>query len=427
MTTRVAAALHGITSKSAVVHVNGWVKAIRRHKDIAFIAVNDGSTAENLQVVVASPVNVAREVAVGASVHVVGTLEQSHGRRQKVELAATTIAPVGVSSDFPIEQHQHAFNRDLLNRDWTHLRPRTSHVATLLRLSSRLSHALSAYFTDHDYTQIHPPILTSSDAEGAGEQLALGQSASDLFKVSRVGLTVSTQLHLEACMMGLGKVWTMAPVFRADRSDTNRHVSEFRMVEAELAFVDDLDVLMDHVEDMLRCVCSTVCSDASFEELQHLDQRLSVDVRPRWKALHGKWRRITYHEAILELGVQNLSAEHERRLAQAGPVFVTHYPTHLKPFYMLPSSRATVACFDLLLPDLGELVGGSLREHRVDELTNAMRGLEDMEWYADLRRWGTVPHGGYGMGFERLVTWLAGVNNIRDVIAFPRWRGHIRA
>lgn len=347
---------------------------------------------------------------------------------------------------------------------------------------------MTSHFARQDFVQCHPPIITSSDCEGAGEVFTVApeapstpttESASqekehgDLFFGSPKYLTVSSQLHLEALAQSVNKVWALSPTFRAEKSDTARHLSEFYMLEAELAFVDDLQVVMNVVEDLLRAVATELQSSVVGQELleirarDHSTDAASVSqstLAQRWQGLiDGPWPRITYEAAIQHLRdavaqgkaefefapghEDGLQTEHERYLAvslgRGGPVFVTDYPRNIKPFYMAPSTKpnvegqtpSTVACFDLLVPELCELVGGSMREHRLPELLKSMEehGLQGMagtdveasegslQWYVDLRRYGSVPHGGFGLGFDRLLCYLSGVSNIRDIVSFPRW------
>lgn len=345
--------------------------------------------------------------------------------------------------------------------------------------------------------QTHTPVITSSDCEGAGEVFTVSSNASTssdqkpvegkaaavehFFKTPKY-LTVSAQLHLEALAQSVGKVWTLSPTFRAEKSDTPRHLSEFYMLEAEVAFEDDLNRIMDVVENMLRSVAKSLRESRTVEELLQIarnrEEESETDdahettttakvLQQRWDGLLSEepWPRMTYEEAIEALqlaesksGIQfeheatyetGFQAEHERYLAKTigrgTPIFVTHYPRHQKPFYMTPSitnGRETVECFDLLVPDLCELAGGSMREHRSDELKAAMRShgllkntgeqtdaddVSNMQWYIDLRKYGSVPHGGFGLGFDRLICYLSGVSNIRDVVAFPRWHGRCDA
>jgi asparaginyl-tRNA synthetase len=347
---------------------------------------------------------------------------------------------------------------------------------------------MTSHLARQDFVQCHPPIITSSDCEGAGEVFTIApdaQSSStlepanqvkaheDLFFGSPKYLTVSSQLHLEALAQSVNKVWALSPTFRAEKSNTARHLSEFYMLEAELAFVDDLRVVMNVVEDLLRAVATELQSSMVGQELletrarDHSAGAASLShsaLAQRWQGLiDGPWPRITYAAAIQHLDdavlqgkvefefapghEDGLQTEHERYLAESlgrgGPLFVTDYPRTIKPFYMAPSTDSkvegqapsTVACFDLLVPELCELVGGSMREHRLAELLKSMEahGLLDMaeieseaargslQWYVDLRRYGSVPHGGFGLGFDRLLCYLSGVSNIRDVVSFPRW------
>ncbi len=367
-----------------------------------------------------------------------------------------------------------------------HLRPRLPLNALLLRLRSLVTAQVTSYFAKNNFIQCHPPIITSSDCEGAGEVFTVEPAASDATPAPVPGssgqtkklpdpffgapkyLTVSSQLHLEALAQSVDKVWTLSPTFRAEKSDTARHLSEFYMLEAEVAFVDDMKDVMDVVENMLRSVAVELQASRVGQELleahareQSEDSKLvSRDVlAQRWQGLaDGPWPRIKYEEAMQHLKdattqgkVQfefspehedGLQTEHERYLAEhlgkGGPIFVTDYPSSMKPFYMLPSSAPgadTVACFDLLVPEICELVGGSMREHRLPELKKSMldHGLRtaadssaeasdgSLQWYLDLRRYGSVPHGGFGLGFDRLICYLSGVQNIRDVVAFPRY------
>jgi asparaginyl-tRNA synthetase len=374
-----------------------------------------------------------------------------------------------------------------------HLRTRTPFNSALLQLRSYAISSLTRFFTEQDFLQAQTPIITSSDCEGAGEVFRVdpadqqrhgsnGAETLDSFFRDPKYLTVSSQLHLEALAQSVGNVWTLSPTFRAERSDTSRHLSEFYMLEAEMAFTDDLNVVMDLLESMLRHLVTDLHGARvgqqilaeSKRELADLTPR--TEVRDRWDGLMAdQWPRIRYDEAIdlLQRSAQKfnhkvdwhagLQSEHEKYVAaavgQGRPVFVTHYPRALKAFYMraTPESdaigdtqpdRDTVECFDLLVPDYCELAGGSMREHRLEPLLDAMRvkglatspqegseaatssNLEllrgsagSLEWYVDLRRWGSIPHGGFGLGFDRLLAYLAGVQSIRDMVTFPRWHG----
>jgi len=380
-----------------------------------------------------------------------------------------------------------------------HLRPRIPYNALLLRLRSQVIASLTSFFDERGFVQVHPPIITSSDCEGAGEvfmieapkelqsisspQETMPENHAETFFRTTKYLTVSSQLHLEALAMAVKNVWTLSPTFRAEKSDTARHLSEFYMLEAEMAFVDDANEIMDIIEDMVKYITARVVGSRIGHELlasgkqntesDHVD---SDGLKTRWDTiLHGTWPRITYHQACQHISkdaqeakasfdeipdeTSGLDTEHERYIAETvgkgGPVFVTDYPKEIKPFYMAPSGAKsssgvgqvpTVACWDLLMPDVCEVVGGSMREHRLEELEKMMaakglakpnsgdmsepdtlNGTHDekeeagLQWYLDLRRYGSVPHGGFGLGFDRLLGYLAGVNNIRDVVTFPRY------
>ena len=332
---------------------------------------------------------------------------------------------------------------------------------------------MTEFFAEKEYTQTHPPIITSSDCEGAGEVFNVTSSHKvtedddGTFFRSTKYLTVSSQLHLEALAQSIGKVWTLSPTFRAEKSDTARHLSEFYMLEAEVSFVEKMDDVMDLVEDMLRHMTKGLHQSRVGQELLHgkrsgeTDEegsKRSEELERRWQGMmNGPWPRITYTEAIdlLQASTETfeypptwglgLQAEHERYIAsevgKGSPIFVTCYPKNIKPFYMLPSTHdpSTVECFDLLVPEVCEIVGGSMREHRLKPLVASMRELGmvsslegttveeadfgSLKWYVDLRRWGSVPHGGFGLGFDRLLGYLAGVQNIREIVTFPRWVG----
>lgn len=350
------------------------------------------------------------------------------------------------------------------------MRSRIPANANLLQLRSYIISRLTNFFASREFVQCHPPIITSSDCEGAGEVFAISSNAaateenkSAHFFRSPKYLTVSTQLHLEALAAALPRVWALSPTFRAEKSDTARHLSEFYMLEVEASFINSLDPLLAFVEEMTKDLVSGILSSRIGAETLIVAGERASEIEQRWKGLlEDEWSRMTYTEAIdaLQSAVNcnqvkfvfppiwgaGLQAEHEKFLAQTlggngkgGPVFVTDYPRELKPFYMLPSagemdeSRRTVACFDLLLPAVGELVGGSLREHRYDKLVESMKtfglafdgddDLGNLRWYAELRKWGSAEHGGFGMGFDRLLCYLGGVENIREIVTFPRWVG----
>lgn len=370
-----------------------------------------------------------------------------------------------------------------------HLRPRTPFNSALLRFRSDLIASLTQFFASRDFIQTQTPIITSSDCEGAGEVFTVSpankeedETDESFFRAPKY-LTVSSQLHLEALAQSVGNVWTLSPTFRAERSDTSRHLSEFYMLEAEVSFVDELGGVMDLLENMLRHVGTELYDSRVVQELRSPakdkssgdgagDRTSPAEVESRWQGLtQPSWPRITYSEAIEMLKadehlfthkpnwIEGLQSEHEKHVAsvvgKGKPVFVTDYPREIKAFYMRPTRsehrstpeppRETVECFDLLVPEFCEIAGGSMREHRLSQLLDAMkaRGIVTppleaaahpetdgevppagaLDWYADLRRWGCPPHGGFGLGFDRLVAYLSGVQTIRDTVTFPRWYG----
>ena len=362
-----------------------------------------------------------------------------------------------------------------------HLRPRTPLNAVLLKLRSEAIASLTRFFADRSFTQTHPPIITSSDCEGAGEvftitpatDAASQDGAQDSFFRSKKYLTVSTQLHLEALAQAVGNVWTLSPVFRAEKSDTSRHLSEFYMLEAEMSFVDDLGPVMDLTEDMLRSLSTDLFETSTVQDLLSRSRQTGSDLAPaeevrrRWEGLMSQdWPRITYSDAVTLLQQKadlfehkpawsaGLQSEHEKYLADyvgggEKPVFITNYPRDIKAFYMRetqPASSeaqqlpgATVDCFDLVVPEFCEIAGGSMREHRLEPLLEVMKrqgilkpqagsdvenvSANGLDWYVDLRRWGCPPHGGFGLGFDRLLSYLSGVQTVRDIVSFPRWFG----
>ncbi|KAG9197253.1 asparaginyl-tRNA synthetase [Epicoccum nigrum] len=427
----------------------------------------------------------AEDLSTGAAVTVTGKWKPSPGGKQSHELQVEDIRVLG-ANDAATSPIQKKYQTAEYLRTIPHLRPRLPFNALILRLRSLVTAQVTSYFAKNDFVQCHPPIITSSDCEGAGEVFSVEPASSDAMSEQAPGLdsqpkklpdpffgspkylTVSSQLHLEALAQSVDRVWTLSPTFRAEKSDTARHLSEFYMLEAEVAFVDDLEDVMDVVENMLRSVATELQASRVGQELLEARAKEQNDGTPsilrdalaqRWQGLiDGPWPRITYAEAIQHLKdattqgnvtfefspehEDGLQTEHERYLAEhlgkGSPIFVTDYPRTMKPFYMLPSSTSssgTVACFDLLVPEICELVGGSMREHRLPELqqsmaTHGLRSAVDsstetsdgsLQWYMDLRQYGSVPHGGFGVGFDRLICYLSGVQNIRDVVAFPRY------
>ncbi|KAI5776874.1 hypothetical protein EDC01DRAFT_624674 [Geopyxis carbonaria] len=436
------------------ITLHGWVRTFRKMKKVCFAGISDGSTFGTVQAVIPTPQ--AAGLSIGSSVRLTGKWIGSSHSGQAYELQAEHVQVLGEGNaeEYPI---QNKYQTPEFLRTLPHLRPRIPRYAALLHLRSFLTSNLMTFFAENEFVQCSPPIITSSDCENAGEVFSVVSSDKEdggFFKTPKY-LTVSTQLHLEALASAVPRVWSLSPTFRAEKSQTNRHLCEFYMLEAELSFIETLDPLLDFIETMIKNLVTSLMQARIGKELLSLDAEKELGMARRWSSLiqPGQWARITYTSAIelLQTAVKNgdaefefplmwgtsLQTEHEKYLAaHFGPVFVTDYPRDAKPFYMLTSpatvgktgdSGETVACFDLLLPDVGELIGGSLREHRYEELLQRMQdaGMSqgELEWYTELRKFGSVPHGGFGMGMERLMCYLANVENIREVVAFPRWVG----
>ncbi|KDE02418.1 asparaginyl-tRNA synthetase [Microbotryum lychnidis-dioicae p1A1 Lamole] len=447
--------------------ISGWIRSCRRQKNVTFAVLNDGSDVKGIQAVMAAGLDHA--LAVGCSAALTGRFVPSRGRGQEMEFQVDQIQLLG-SSDaetYPIPNTKQGVPLPILRRN-AHLRPRTPSIAAMLRVRSELALAAAQHFRSQDFVRVEPPLITSSDCEGAGEVFRVesgsppGSTPSSSFATATIPtsppppprpsryLTVSSQLHLEALASSLARVWTLSPTFRAEESDTSRHLQEFYMLEAELGFLpartpDANQVVMNVVEDLVRHLVTTAITMKELEAFVTLRPTL-LDELNQLAPTNKRYARMTYTEAIQVLQHQEasfpgtftfepvwgkgLQTEHERWLAETcirGPLFVTDYPKGSKPFYMLSNdepSRETVACFDLLVPRLGELVGGSLREHRAERMEQALdqHGLnkERYGWYLDLRRFGTTQHGGFGLGWERLIAIVTGQENVRECIAFPR-------
>ncbi|NXB86110.1 SYNM protein, partial [Vidua chalybeata] len=431
----------------------GWVRSVRSQKEVLFLHINDGSSLESLQVV-ADPSLEKRDLTFGSAVEVQGKLVKSPHRMQNMELQAETIHVVGPCDiwSFPLKMKE----RHPLEyvRQFPHLRCRNNTLGALLRIRSEATAGIHSFFQDNGYVHIHTPIITSNDCEGAGELFQIEVKAKEsaekthFFNVPAF-LTVSGQLHLEVMAGAFTHVFTFGPTFRAENSQSRRHLAEFYMVEAELSFTENLQDIMQVMEDLFKTVTSTVLSKCPCDvELFH------KYIAPAQKVMHVTGKncnpvilffsscRISYSEAveILKQAPQtftfkpewgcDLQTEHEKYLVKhcgEVPVFVVNYPYDLKPFYMRDNEdgpQHTVAAVDLLVPGVGELCGGSLREERLPFLESRLQrlGLTDAyQWYLDLRKFGSVPHGGFGMGFERYLQYILGVDNIKDVIPFPRF------
>lgn len=436
------------------VLLKGWVRTRRDAKDFSFIEINDGSCLKNIQVIAADNLpnyEDLKRLTTGSSIAVRGELVASLGGSQKYEVKALDVEVYGFADDsFPLQKKKHT---DEYLRSIAHLRPRTNKYGAAFRIRSELSFAIHKFYNERGFRYVHTPIITASDCEGAGEMFqvtTLDLKNAPLTKEGKVDytqdffgkeahLTVSGQLNGEMYAMGLGDIYTFGPTFRAENSNTTRHAAEFWMIEPEMAFADINDD-MDLAEDMVRYCIKHIMHNCA-EDLELFDKFVSPGLL---EMLHNivdnNFARITYTQAIEimqasdkvfeyrpEYGV-DLQTEHERFLAEEHfkrPVIVRDYPKEIKAFYMrLNDDNKTVAAMDVLVPGIGELIGGSQREERLDVLMrrieeNGMK-VEDYEWYLDSRRYGTVPHAGFGLGFERMMLLITGIGNIRDVIPFPR-------
>ncbi|XP_043384108.1 probable asparagine--tRNA ligase, mitochondrial isoform X2 [Chelonia mydas] len=426
----------------------GWVRSVRSQKEVLFLHINDGSSLESLQVV-ADPTLEHRDLTFGSAVEVQGKLVKSLHRMQNVELKAENIRVVGPCDTlmFPFKPRE----RQPLeySRQFPHLRCRTNTLSSLLRVRSEATAAIHSFFKDNGYVHVHTPIITSNDCEGAGELFHVRTSNkvqepgenSHFFNVPAF-LTVSGQLHLEVMAGAFTQVFTFGPTFRAENSQSRRHLAEFYMVEAELSFTESLQDIIQVMEDLFKTATSIVLSKCP-QDVELFHKYVSPAQKGRLEQmLKNKFITISYTEAveILKRAPQtftfqpkwgsDLQTEHEKYLVKhcgEVPVFIVNYPYDLKPFYMRDNEdgpQHTVAAVDLLVPGIGELCGGSLREERPHFLQSrlARLGLADAyQWYLDLRQFGSAPHGGFGMGFERYLQCILGVDNIKDVIPFPRF------
>ncbi|WP_271406264.1 asparagine--tRNA ligase [Tenacibaculum soleae] len=452
------------------VHVKGWVRTFRSNR---FIALNDGSTINNIQCVVDfenTNEELLKRITTSAAVSVTGTLIESEGKGQTVEVKVTKLEILGDSNpdEYPIQPKKHSLE---FLRENAHLRIRTNTFSSVMRVRSALSFAVHKYFQENGFNYVNTPIITGSDAEGAGEMFHVTNFDANKAPVNEEGnidytqdffgketnLTVSGQLEAETYAMALGKVYTFGPTFRAENSNTTRHLAEFWMIEPEVAF-NDLDANMDLSEDFIKSVLGYVIENCK-DDLAFLDNRLTQEEKSKPQAqrsdmslleklnfvVNNNFKRVSYTEAIdilrnskpnkkkkfqfpvNEWGV-DLQSEHERYLVEKHfkcPVILFDYPATIKAFYMrLNDDGKTVRAMDVLFPGIGEMVGGSQREERLDVLKSKMADLnideEELWWYLDTRKFGTAVHSGFGLGFERLVLFTTGMGNIRDVIPFPR-------
>ncbi len=440
------------------VTVEGWIKTSRGSKNFGFIELTDGSSFKTLQVVYDDSLENFGEIykyPIYSSVKVEGKIVESPGAKQPIELKASSVEVLGLSNtDYPLQKKRHSLE---YLRTIAHLRPRANLLNAVFRVRSLLAYAIHKYFQERGYVYVHTPIITASDAEGAGEMFRVTTldekypplndngdiDYSEDFFGKLTNLTVSGQLEAEAFALAFRDVYTFGPTFRAENSNTARHAAEFWMIEPELAFAD-INVNMDVAEDMLKYILNYVLENA-VEEMNFFNSFVDKGLLERLNnVINNDFARITYTEAIdllqkadvefkypVSWGV-DLQTEHERYITEQvykKPVFVTDYPKEIKAFYMKQNDDGkTVAAMDLLVPGIGEIIGGSQREHREDVLRAKMEenglDMEEYNWYLELRKYGSVVHSGYGLGFERAVMYVTGVSNIRDVIPFPRTVGN---
>jgi asparaginyl-tRNA synthetase len=438
------------------VTATGWVRTARRGKGVAFVELTDGTCPGALQVVAAEGApafEILARASVGAALRVTGRLVESPAAGQRVELEAATVEVVGPSGpDYPLQKKRHGFE---FLRTIAHLRPRARTFGAVFRVRHALQMAIHRFFDGRGFVQVHTPIITASDAEGAGQMFRVTTLDADDppraegrvdFSKDFFGrpthLTVSGQLEAEIFALALRNVYTFGPTFRAENSNTSRHASEFWMIEPEMAFCD-LRGDMALAEDFVRGIVAEVLARCP-EDIDFFDQWVEQGLRARLEALvASRFEALTYTEAVAALEKSgrafeykvawgaDLQSEHERWLTEehvGGPAFVIDYPREIKAFYMRRNDDGrTVAAMDLLVPGVGEIIGGSQREERLDVLDEQLARF-DLEpeaywWYRDLRRWGSVPHAGFGLGFERMLMYVTGMQNIRDVIPFARTPG----
>ncbi|MCP3660543.1 MAG: asparagine--tRNA ligase [Bacteroidetes bacterium] len=454
------------------VNIKGWIRTCRDSKNVIFISLNDGSTISNLQIVFIPSLideEIKKELNTGACIEVIGTIEKSQGKNQNIELVGKEIKIIGKASaeEYPLQPKRHSLE---FLRSISHLRFRTNAFSAIFRVRNCLSFAIHKFFNENGFIYLNTPIITSCDAEGAGEMFTV--TSADLTKISKdydykqdffgkkVNLTVSGQLAGETGAMALGKIYTFGPTFRAENSNTSRHLAEFWMVEPEIAFYE-LNDNIDLAEEFLKYIIEYVLKNSQ-DDLKFLDKRYSDIQKSKPQnerddksliekleyIVKTRFQRITYTEAfdilrncsknkkkkfeylVKDWGI-DLQSEHERYLTEKHfkkPVVVTDYPKDIKAFYMYKNEDdKTVAAMDILVPGIGEIIGGAQREHRYDILKDSMDKFNvdknQLSWYLDTRKFGTAPHSGFGLGLERMIQLITGMDNIRDVIAFPRTPG----
>lgn len=433
------------------VVISGWVRTNRDNGKVGFIELNDGTFFKHAQCVynkeLLTSYDALASCKTGVALTIIGTLIETPTMKQPFEIQVTQFYLIGEADEtYPLQKKRHGY--DFL-REIAHLRPKTNTFMAMFRLRSVMSMAIHQFFQSQRFVYVHTPVLTGNDAEGAGQvfKAIVDEKKPDAFFNKPTSLTVSGQLHVEAFALAFKNVYTFGPTFRAEPSNTTRHASEFWMIEPEIAFAD----LKDDMELIEACVkyCIQYAFENAAEEMDFFNAMIDPTLKERLtKVAQTPFKKLTYTEAIEVLnkaiasGVKfenskihwgmDLQTEHERYLAETyalGPIFITDYPKDIKAFYMrLNDDKKTVAACDLLVPHVGELVGGSQREERLDILTETMthHGNKDgLEWYLDLRKYGGVPHAGFGIGFDRLLMFLTGMTNIRDIQPYPRTPGSI--
>ncbi|MCV3733780.1 asparagine--tRNA ligase [Mycoplasma enhydrae] len=426
--------------------IQGWVISNRGNDKVRFVTINDGSTVANLQVVIKGN-NINKwnieNLSLGSSVSVEGQIHLTPEAKQPFELVATSFNIInGVDQDFPIQKKETSL--DFL-REIPHLRHRTNLFRSIMLIRNSLTYEIHKYFQEHDFLNVASPIITSNDGEGAGETLLVDDETKDYFFKQKAFLGVTGQLHAESYAAGFKKVYTFGPTFRAENSHTSRHLAEFWMIEPEVAFYDLNDVIL-LADDLLKTVISNTLKKYP-DEMKYLNSLNEGLISTLQNFLNNKLTIIDYKDVVEKLKNykeqfeekeiffgMDLSSEHEKFLAEKivkGPVAVINYPKDIKAFYMFQNDdNKTVRAFDLLVPGIGELIGGSQRECNYQKLVNRMKELkiplEPIQWYLDLRRFGYAVSSGFGIGFERLVMYVTGVNNIKDTIPFPRVAGQIK-
>jgi asparaginyl-tRNA synthetase len=439
-----------------LITAQGWIKTKRDSKNVCFLEVSDGSSMKGLQIIIDKSASITDDTlalaATGAAVSCRGILVESPAKGQKVEMQAESLDIVGTvpAENYPLQKKRHSFE---FLREIAHLRPRTNTFGAVARVRNAMSYAIHSFFQERDFLYVHTPIITGSDTEGAGQMFQVTTLDLNKVPVNKDGtvdyredffgkethMTVSGQLQVENYCCALGDVYTFGPTFRAENSNTTRHLAEFWMIEPEMAFCD-LEGDMELAEDFIKYILNYVLTHCE-EDMDFFNQWVLKGVKDTIKSVvDTPFKHITYTEAIAELEKANdkfdfkvswgcdLQTEHERYLTEEfcqGPVIVTDYPKDIKAFYMkLNDDGKTVRAMDVLVPRLGEIIGGSQREENLEKLQTRIKemNMDESEywWYIDLRRFGSIPHSGFGLGFERLIQYVTGLQNIRDVIPFPR-------